>query len=133
MQFGVALPWWVLVLLVLLLPRQVEISPRIVGGVAVLFAFLGILNRVRVTAMPPYLIGGVAMWFLMASSGVHATISGVLVAMTIPARAGLGSGARRPTNGRKPRTTRPVTAPLHRVRAPLRRFNAVREKEPPTG
>ena len=42
-------------------------------------------NRVfRVMSLFPYLIGGALMWFLMLKSGVHATISGVLLAFAIP-------------------------------------------------
>lgn len=47
----------------------------------VLLAF----NRVfRVMSMLPYLIGGVLMWALMLKSGVHATITGVMLAFAIP-------------------------------------------------
>jgi NhaA family Na+:H+ antiporter len=74
-----------------------EISFAHLAGALAVFAVLGILNRVRVTAMPPYLIGGVAMWFLMASSGVHATITGVLLAFAVPFPAG-GDGQESPSH-----------------------------------
>lgn len=61
-----------------------DISFAHLTGALGVFAFLGILNRVRVSAMSPYLVGGIAMWFLMASSGVHATITGVLLAFAVP-------------------------------------------------
>ena len=49
------------------------------------FGLLLLLNRVwRVMMLAPYLIGGVVMWFLMLKSGVHATVSGVLLAFAIP-------------------------------------------------
>jgi NhaA family Na+:H+ antiporter len=56
----------------------------LVGALAV-WALLICLNRFgRVTNLIPYLIGGALMWFLMLKSGVHATISGVLLAFAIP-------------------------------------------------
>lgn len=51
------------------------------------FAILGvlfILNRRKVHNLFPYLIGGVFMWYFMLNSGVHATITGVLLAFVIP-------------------------------------------------
>ncbi|MEY4640115.1 MAG: Na+/H+ antiporter NhaA [Pseudomonadota bacterium] len=48
------------------------------------FAVLVLLNRLRVVMLLPYLIGGALMWFLMLKSGVHATITGVLLAFAIP-------------------------------------------------
>ncbi len=54
-------------------------------GIALgIFALLGLLNRLKVKNIIPYLIGGVAMWYFMLHSGVHATISGVLLAFVIP-------------------------------------------------
>ena len=47
------------------------------------FALLGILNRVKVRNLVPYLVGGIAMWYFMLHSGVHATIAGVLLAFVI--------------------------------------------------
>ena len=49
-----------------------------------IFAFLILLNRFKVYSLIPYFIGGVAMWYFMLLSGVHATIAGVLLAMAIP-------------------------------------------------
>jgi NhaA family Na+:H+ antiporter len=49
-----------------------------------IFGFLLILNRMKVHNLIPYLIGGVVMWYFMLNSGVHATITGVLLAFTIP-------------------------------------------------
>jgi NhaA family Na+:H+ antiporter len=49
-----------------------------------IFVFLLLLNRLKVYNLIPYLIGGVAMWYFMLHSGVHATITGVLLAFAIP-------------------------------------------------
>ena len=50
------------------------------GIMAVLFVF----NRLKVNNPFPYLLGGVLMWYFMLNSGVHATITGVLLAFVIP-------------------------------------------------
>ena len=50
------------------------------GVMGILF----ILNRKNVHSLIPYLIGGAAMWYCMLNSGVHATITGVLLAFVIP-------------------------------------------------
>lgn len=49
-----------------------------------IFGVLLILNRLKIHNLVPYLIGGIAMWYFMLHSGVHATITGVLLAFAIP-------------------------------------------------
>lgn len=49
-----------------------------------IFAILLGLNRLKIRNLIPYLIGGAGMWYFMLISGVHATISGVLLAFAIP-------------------------------------------------
>lgn len=49
-----------------------------------IFALLLVFNRMKVRNLIPYLIGGIAMWYFMLHSGVHATITGVLLAFAIP-------------------------------------------------
>ncbi len=49
-----------------------------------IFALLLVFNRLKVRNLIPYLIGGLAMWYFMLNSGVHATITGVLLAFAIP-------------------------------------------------
>ncbi|WP_395043335.1 Na+/H+ antiporter NhaA [Flavobacterium sp.] len=48
------------------------------------FGILLIMNRLKVKRLILYLIGGFIMWYFMLNSGVHATITGVLLAFAIP-------------------------------------------------
>lgn len=49
------------------------------------FLILYLFNRLKVKRLLPYLIIGIVLWYFMHHSGIHATISGVLLAFTIPA------------------------------------------------
>jgi len=60
-----------------------------------LFLFLYVLGKYfKVKNLLPYLIGGVFMWYFMLHSGVHATITGVLLAFAIP----FGNGGTKSTS-----------------------------------
>ena len=50
------------------------------------FIVLIILNKIGVKKLSPYIIIGLFLWFFTHESGVHATISGVLLACSIPHR-----------------------------------------------
>ncbi|HEY9049300.1 MAG TPA: Na+/H+ antiporter NhaA [Ohtaekwangia sp.] len=54
------------------------------GIAAGIFLILFVLNRLKIYTLWPYLIGGIIMWYFMLHSGVHATITGVLLAFVIP-------------------------------------------------
>lgn len=56
------------------------------GGAAVTFGIMLLMNRAGVKALPIYWLFGIALWGFMLISGVHATIAGVLTAMTVPMR-----------------------------------------------
>lgn len=49
-----------------------------------IFLFLVILNKLKVYSLVPYIILGIPMWFFMMQSGIHPTISGVLLAFACP-------------------------------------------------
>lgn len=53
-----------------------------------IFVILLILNKLKVNVLTPYIIGGILMWYFMLHSGVHATLSGVLLAFAIPFQKG---------------------------------------------
>ncbi|MEZ5009967.1 MAG: Na+/H+ antiporter NhaA [Chitinophagales bacterium] len=51
-----------------------------------IFVVLMLLNRFRVYRMTIYAILGLALWLFVYQSGIHPTIAGVLLAISIPAR-----------------------------------------------
>lgn len=51
-----------------------------------LLAVLGLLNRSGTDRPWPFVLFGVLLWFAVLNSGVHATVAGVLAAMTVPIR-----------------------------------------------
>ena len=58
-------------------------SLGIAGGV---FVLLMMLNRGGARHPVPYALLGIVLWLAFLESGIHATVAGVLLAMTIPAR-----------------------------------------------
>lgn len=59
-----------------------------------IWVFLFVLGKFKIRNLIPYLIGGVAMWYFMLHSGIHATITGVLLAFAIP----FGNGGKSATS-----------------------------------
>lgn len=62
-----------------IVPTSLTIAALILGGLVT-------LNVLRIRRLAPYLLLGVALWVFVHASGVHATVAGLLLAMTIPTR-----------------------------------------------
>ena len=61
------------------------------GVAALTLAVLFLANRLGVRSSLVYLILGMALWLALYKSGIHATLAGILVAMTIPSRPRINS------------------------------------------
>lgn len=68
-----------------------ELALPALAAAAAVLAVLVLMNRKGVRALPLYLVGGVLLWFFVLQSGVHATLAGVALALTIPLRGGADS------------------------------------------
>jgi NhaA family Na+:H+ antiporter len=79
-------------ILVIALFYTQEISVIHLSSALALIAFLAVANYAGVRQPMFYIIIGVVSWWMMLMSGVHATVAGVAIALTVPARSKLGSG-----------------------------------------
>jgi NhaA family Na+:H+ antiporter len=77
------------------------------GGAAMTLLVLIGLNLIGIRHLWPYLLGGVVLWCFVRGSGVHATIAGVALAFTIPAK-----------------SSEDVSSPLLRLEHALHNFSA---------
>lgn len=71
-------------ILVIALFYSTDLNWMNLGIAMTLFALMILMNRFKYYKLPPYLIIGIIMWYFMLNSGVHATITGVLLAFAIP-------------------------------------------------
>ena len=63
-----------------------DLSINYLSLLLITFIFLIFLNKLNVKKFLPYLFFGLILWFFTHESGIHATISGVLLASVIPHR-----------------------------------------------
>ena len=54
------------------------------GASAAILAGMMTLNKMRVSVFWPYIVLAIVLWFCVLNTGIHATIAGVLAALTIP-------------------------------------------------
>ncbi|WP_134500114.1 Na+/H+ antiporter NhaA [Microvirga pakistanensis] len=79
-----------------------DLSLAMLGAAALCLIVLVAFNRFNVTSLAPYLLVGAVLWFFVLKSGIHATLAGVALALTVPLHAA-------------PKKTRAEDAPLHRL------------------
>lgn len=83
------------------------VSPAWLAICALLLTTLFMLNKRSVYAIWPYLVVGVGLWIAIFNSGLHATLAGVLVALSIP------------TQGPAPDGPAPLNVLEHRLLNPV--------------
>ncbi len=76
--------------LIIALFYTADLSLPMLGGAAATLAVLYGLNKAGVARLWPYLLLGVVLWVFVLASGIHATIAGVLLALTVPLRLSVG-------------------------------------------
>ncbi len=87
------------------------LDPAAMAAAAVILFGMIVLGRIGVKSLPVYLLLFVALWYAVLLSGVHATIAGVLAAMTIPIR-------------KTPGAPDAIDSPLHRLENGLHPWSA---------
>ncbi len=93
-------------ILVIALFYTEQLSLAYLLGALGIFTLLFWAGKKGFSVLPVYLLAGVVMWYCMLRSGVHATISGVLLAFAIP----FGSGGDRSISARLQHALHPLNA-----------------------
>lgn len=71
-----------IVIIALFYTPGVELA--MLGAAAAVLVALTLIGRARVGSSLPYILLGILLWFFVLKSGVHATLAGVALAMTVP-------------------------------------------------
>lgn len=71
-----------IVIIALFYSGELQMAPLAYAGGCM--ALLGLMNYFNVARVRWYIIVGIALWFFVFNSGLHATLAGVLTAMFIP-------------------------------------------------
>jgi NhaA family Na+:H+ antiporter len=71
------------VLVIAIFYSQAIAWSSLAGAASVVLVLIG-FNVARIRPLWPYLLAGIALWYFVRQSGVHATVAGVILASTIP-------------------------------------------------
>ncbi len=85
-----------------------SLSLTMLGAAFLCLAVLIAFNRFNVTSLIPYMLVGAVLWFFVLQSGIHATLAGVALALTVPLQP-------------NPKESREENSPLHRLEHALHR------------
>lgn len=77
----------IIVLAIFYPTHAINVELLIYSGIV--FSALLLFNRLNFSKPALYIIPGLLLWFLILGSGIHATIAGVLIAITIPGRSNI--------------------------------------------
>ncbi|MNX38831.1 Na(+)/H(+) antiporter NhaA [compost metagenome] len=97
-----------IVIIALFYTSELQVFALAMAGA--LLACLFCLNRAGVLRLTPYLLIGAVLWYFVLKSGVHATLAGVALALTIPLR---------PRNQGKPEAHSPLHDLEHALHKPV--------------
>ncbi|WP_312648867.1 Na+/H+ antiporter NhaA [Aminipila sp.] len=71
-----------IIVIALFYTRNISLVSLTISALALIFLILA--NKLKITFIPIYLVGGVILWLSLLESGIHATIAGVLLGMVLP-------------------------------------------------